>query len=116
MTEEMCYILYHGTNKKAAYNILKYGFDQYTYFSKNMHNALRYGGSYIFEVMFPRSYAPKWFENELCWQIRCREIISPDKIVGLHKITTKTLTDNKKLRDEIFKRTLPYYERGSIND
>lgn len=105
---DLLHILYHGTDEKTADKILKEGFSKYTYFAKNMHNALRFGGKYVFEVVFEDNEAPIWFSGEFCWQYRNKEVIPPERIVALHKIEETILLENKKLRKKVFESSLPY--------
>lgn len=112
--EEIWCILYHGTKRENVRVILKKGFKSHTFFAKNMADALKFGGPYIFEVVFERSKYPEWFSGELCWQLVSKEVIPQDRIVCLTKLTGEILMENKKLRDEVFRRSLPYYKRGHI--
>ena len=45
-------ICYHGTNEAAADAIREEGFQADTWFATHLEDALRFGGSYIFEVDF----------------------------------------------------------------
>jgi hypothetical protein len=89
-------ILYHGTNLfKTAKIILKEGFKEYTYFSENLYPAIFQGGKYVFEVLFIKNNLPN------NWQVRCKNKISPDRILSL-----TLYKNNKKLRNnkELLKR------------
>ncbi len=93
-------ICYHGTTKKNAMSILKNGFNPYTYFSEHLEDALGYGGSHVFEVAFTKSDIP---DN---WQFTYAQKIDPENIVALKFYKRKIVTQNKKLRSEVFESQL----------
>lgn len=107
----LLHILYHGTSKENANKILKDGFDPYTYFAKNLRDAINMGGEYIFEVMFEHKIAPNWFENFRCWQIRNKQHIPPNNIVSLKQYSISEIFANKKLANQVFQTSLEYYNQ-----
>lgn len=72
---------YHGTSRRTAHEILKYGFEQGTYFARSMEDALNFGGHWIFEVWFDEDPLPY-----PAWQWRCPEVVSPNQIHLLVKL------------------------------
>jgi len=109
MRKSLLHILYHGTCKENAEKILKEGFKQYTYFSKDLASAISMGGKYVFGVEFKHDGAPDWFEGWRAWQIRNKRKIHPKHIVFLRKFNKEDLFLNKKLSHKIFNRNLKYY-------
>lgn len=107
---ELLHILYHGTDETTAKKIMVNGFKEFTYFAKNLKDALKFGGDCVFEVAFPDGFAPNWFSSEFCWQIRNKKRILPDKIVRVCKYDERLIFENKQLNNEIFQSSLPYYE------
>jgi len=103
LRNNLLHILYHGTSKENADKILKEGFNKYTYFAKNLNDALMMGGEYVFGVAFKHYKAPDWFENFRCWQIRNKRHIPPSKIVGLVKYSMEEILINKELSNKVFK-------------
>jgi hypothetical protein len=92
---------YHGTNKSAAEIILKTGFNPRTYFARHLEDALDFGGRYVFEVMFETEKIP----ND--WQFMIKRKRHPKYIVRLNYYPKiKTIQENKKLGDKIFKSNL----------
>ena len=62
---------FHGTSSKAAFDsILREGFREGTYFAFDINDALKFGGSYLFEAVFD----PALFSAEVDWQFH---ILSP---------------------------------------
>lgn len=83
-------IYYHGTNnKKTADKILKEGFKQYTFFSKDLYDAICYGGKYIFRVWFYKAELPN------NWQVRCVNKVPKERIFELIKFKKDKLFFNK---------------------
>jgi hypothetical protein len=66
---------FHGTNKENALKIIKSGFAPYTHFSRNLQDALEFGGSWVFMVKFQR--VP---DN---WQFLNKKLIPINRIVRL---------------------------------
>jgi len=74
-------ILYHGTKfKYVAEEILKEGFEPYTYFSTDLNTALGHGGKYVFEVAFLKKELPDF------WQVRCENAIPTSRIIRLSRL------------------------------
>jgi len=109
LRNDLLHILFHGTSKENADRILIEGFQPYTYFAKNLRDAINMGGEYVFFVMFEHKITPEWFENFRCWQIRNKHHIPPNKIVSLKRYSVDSIFNNKKLANRIFKRSLHYY-------
>ena len=89
-------IYYHGTNnRKTANKILKEGFNTYTYFSRDLYDAICYGGKYVFRVWF--------YEDELPqhWQMCCADKVPKERIYELLKFKKKKLYYNRKVDFEI---------------
>lgn len=85
-------ILYHGTKfKYNADNILKNGFNKYSYFARDLSIALSQGGKYVFEVVFFKKDLPDY------WQVRCTTSISQLRILEYYKVKSNYLFINKAL-------------------
>lgn len=97
MSEEPMTICYHGTDAEAAEKIREEGFRLYTYFARNLENAVGYGGQHIFEVMFETA------EIEMFgWQFKAPEQVMPDRIVRHYTFEKEVKLENKDLRERIF--------------
>lgn len=70
-------ICYHGTCKKAAAGILKEGFWADTWFATHLNDAVKFGGSYVFEVEFEDDPVLK------DWQFHHPQPIPTKRIVSL---------------------------------
>jgi len=88
-------ICYHGTDERAAKAILKEGFKPDTWFARHLEDAIGYGGSHIFEVVFKVNGLPS------NWQFHDLERVSVDRIVAYHTVDKRTIFSNEKLREEI---------------
>ncbi len=88
-------ICFHGTNEKAASNILKDGFEPDTWFARHLEDSIFYGGLHVFEVAFEIEKLPT------NWQIHHLEEIPADRIIGYHIFTKRTVINKEKLRDGI---------------
>lgn len=73
--------MYHGTNKAAAENILKKGFEKYTYFTPYLSSAISMGGEYVF-IIGDKNITDKDL-GEGRWQWRYPEVILPERIIAL---------------------------------
>jgi len=111
LRDDLLHILYHGTSKENAEKILKEGFDQYTYFAKNLTDALSMGGPYVFAVAFKHTTAPQWFEYYRSWQIRNKRKIHPCHIISLAKYSEKRLYFKKELAHKVLVKSLRYYHK-----
>lgn len=111
LRNNLLHIVYHGTSKENAEKILRDGFKKYTYFAKNLRDAIGFGGGYVFEVVLKHNHNPEWFEHFRCWQTMNKEHISPDKIVSLKKYSEKEVFVNEELRRDVFRRSLEYYHK-----
>lgn len=100
-------VLYHGTKfKYIADSILRNGFEPWTYFSKDLNDAIYFGGKYVFLVVFNKADLP---DN---WQVRCESRVSPTRITKLLKCSMpKTVFHNKELEKEVFSNALEYPQR-----
>ncbi len=117
LRNRLLHIVYHGTSEENTKKILKEGFKEYSYFAKNLADAISMGGPYVFGVVIEHKKAPEWFEHFRCWQIRNKELIPPSKIVSLRKYSSEDLLINKKLSKKVFERSLEYYnEIGRYGD
>lgn len=95
--KEPMQIVYHGTNKTAAFKILKNGFKEGTYFAVHLEDAIGYGGLYVFEVVFPSSLIQKGQ-----WQICTFNPLQPESIVRMTKFNkSDSIIDNNLLRIRI---------------
>ena len=88
-------ICYHGTDEKASEFILKEGFKPDTWFARHLEDAIGFGGSHIFEVMFNVDGLPS------SWQFHYLARVSADRIVAYHIVQKRTIFSNEKLREEI---------------
>jgi hypothetical protein len=98
-------VLYHGTKfKYVADQILKVGFKTWTFFSRDLNDALRMGGKYVFTVVFDKADIP---DN---WQVRCENQIPPDRIIQLYRFpgVPPLVHTNKKLLKDIFNHALTH--------
>ena len=111
LKNNLLHIVYHGTTKENADKILKEGFKEYTYFAKNLKDAIGFGGGYVFEVVMEHKCASEWFEHFRCWQMMNREHIPPSKIVSLKRYDKDEIFVNEKLRHKVFERSLEYYNK-----
>jgi len=111
LRSKLLHIVYHGTSKEKAESILKEGFKPWTYFAKDLSEALMYGGGYVFEVVMEHKGAPEWFEHFRCWQIMNRKHIPITKIITLRKYSREEIFANEKVRKKVFKRSLEYYHK-----
>lgn len=109
LRSNLLHILFHGTTKEKADKILKEGFKPWSYFSKDLAEALMYG-DYVFEVLFEHKYSPTWFEHFRSWQIKNRKHISPTQIITLRKYSSEEVFANEETRKEVGKRSLEYYD------
>lgn len=101
-------ICYHGTStRKVADKILKEGFKDNTYFSKNLHDAISYGGRYVFSVVFETDLLPDG------WQFVANKM-PPESIMGLtHYREVKKLYENKPLGKKVFESNIEAERRGN---
>lgn len=111
LRNRLLHIVYHGTTEENAKKILKEGFKEYTYFAKNLADAIGFGGGYVFAVALEHKYASEWFEHFRCWQIKNKNHIPITKIVSLRKYSIEELFRNKKKGKEVFERSLEYYKK-----
>lgn len=86
-------ICYHGTNARAAAEIVKYGFAKGTHFAAHLEDALGYGGGHLFEVMFPAEVVPP---NH--WQFTIGRRLPPSRIVSYRIVQQRKVIENEKLR------------------
>lgn len=87
-------ICYHGTSKQNARSILKEGFRPDTWFARNLQDAVGFGGSHVFEVVFdsPPDH----------WQFHVPKKIKPDRIVRYMIYKRKLIFKNAELSGKIF--------------
>jgi len=111
LRNRLLHIVYHGTTKENADKILKEGFKPWTYFAKNLAEALYYGGGYVFAVAIEHNKSPEWFENWLGWQIMNHEHIPITQIVNLRKYSREEIFTNKPLWNEVGRRGIEYYNK-----
>jgi len=100
-------VLYHGTKfKYIAEQILKEGFEPWTYFSWDLNNAIHMGGKYVFSVIFNKADLP---DN---WQVRCENHILPSRIIEVLKYEKpERLFLNKARRDDVFANALEFPQK-----
>lgn len=110
LRSKLLHIVYHGTTKEKAEKILREGFKPWSYFAKDLCEALMYG-NYVFEVAMEHKHAPKWFEHFRCWQIKNRKQILPTQIISLRIYSREEVFVNKSIRKEVGKRDLEYYNK-----
>jgi len=106
MTTKVLKICYHGTTRENAEKIAEEGFNQYTFFARNLQDAIGYGGLYIFLVAFRASEIPD------DWQFISREHIGPERIVCLKLYQVQTLKENEELADKVFESNIKLYEKS----
>ena len=111
MRGNLLHIIFHGTTREKAEKILVKGFKPHTYFAKDLEEALEHGDGHVFEVLFEHKYAPEWFENFRCWQLKNKNRIPPSKIITLRKYSRKELFADESIRDEVGRRNIKYYNR-----
>ena len=70
-------------------------FKPWTYFSKDMADAIEMGGPVVFLVVFIKEDLPNY------WQAFCQEKIPISRIVATEKITKEVLTTNCSLLNQI---------------
>lgn len=98
-------VLYHGTKfKKTADKILKEGFAEYSYFAKNLNDAIGMGGKYIFQVVFLKTELPDY------WQVRCENQIPPHRIIRLDKFIETPVYKNQKTEKTLFSNADEYHQ------
>ena len=97
-------IYYHGTSLKNALSICREGFREYTYFATHLEDAVGYGGSYVFHVMFE-----KRMELDV-WQFREPGVVPVDRIVRLRHHEVVELFSNSVLSKRIFDKAIAEYE------
>lgn len=90
-------VYYHGTDKKAAQEILKNGFKKETYFTWNLHSALSFGGMWVFGIYFDDK------EKEDYWEFITPKRISKSRILYFRKFTVRCLYDNDKEQERLRK-------------
>ena len=110
LRSNLLHILFHGTTKEKAEKISKEGFNPWSYFAKDLAEALMYG-DYIFEVLWKHDCAPEWFEHFRSWQIKNRKHIPITRIITLRKYSREEIFANEKIRDEVGRRNLEYYNK-----
>ncbi len=99
-------VLYHGTKfKYIADKILKEGFQEWSFFSNNLNNAIGMGGKYVFEVVFLKNDLPDY------WQVRCENSIPLNRIILLSKFKQIEVFKNKNTQDKIFDNALEHCVR-----
>src|ERR1700756_3754146 len=91
-------LAYHGTNSRAAREIVKHGFAKGTHFAAHLEDALGYGGAHLFEVMFPADAVPP---NR--WQFTIGRRVPPSRIVNYRIVRERKVIENEKLRQRIFR-------------
>ncbi len=99
-------ICYHGTIEENVESIQKNGFNELTYFSFNLADAIAFGGLYVFSVRFYRDSFKSDLNNRDWWQFRNNEIIRPTEIVCLKKYNIEQIYHNKKLSKMVFEHNL----------
>jgi hypothetical protein len=105
-------VCYHGTDEESAASIFKEGFNSGTYFSEHLEDALGFGGSYVFEVCFPKGTT-----SQSDWQFTTQERISPARIVRCRRIEiAEVLYENKALGKRIFKSNLSDEEKKKLDE
>lgn len=110
-------VLYHGTKfKKTVDIILKEGFQPMTYFARDLNTAIGLGGKYVFIVAFLSRSLP---DN---WQVRCENMIPPERIIRLCKYSEDEIIRNKVQQQRLFDNALelgrnkPYYFKETKDD
>jgi hypothetical protein len=91
-------ICYHGTNARAAAEIVKHGFERGTHFAAHLEDALGYGGDHLFEVMFPTDGVPPDR-----WQFTIGRRLPASRIVSYRIVRERKVIENEKLRQRIFR-------------
>lgn len=71
-------IWFHGTNEANVQPILAEGFKEGTYFARDIHDALAFGGPFIFEVIVDFGSLSK---DD--WQVCAANRIGQEQIVGV---------------------------------
>lgn len=99
-------ICYHGTSEENAQLILRDGFLPYTWFARQLENAIGYGGPHIFEVVFSKKYL-----EGTEWQFRSRQLVLADRIVSYRVYEVIERQENKRLRKRIFNSNVSALDR-----
>jgi hypothetical protein len=91
-------ICYHGTNARAAREIVGRGFSEGTHFAAHLEDALGYGGAHVFEVAFPADVV-----SHDRWQFTIGRRIPPSHIVSYRVVRQRKVVENQKLRQRVFR-------------
>ena len=88
-------ICFHGTDVNSARCILQGGFFSDCWFATHLEDAIRFGGSHVFQVAFDDP--PKdW------WQFHVPNKIGPQHIVCYQRFQVVTVFENRKLAHEVW--------------
>lgn len=96
-------IAWHGTALgEITEKIMHEGFRPYTFFAKDMADAIAFGGEYVFGVAFIESENNPFWGNPERWQFICKDWVDADDIVYLYHIKSKLVYENDELRQKVF--------------
>ena len=103
--EPLC-VCYHGTNEDSAEAILEEGFRVDTWFAKHLEDALGFGGSHLFEVVFAR------IDVLGAWQFQAAEAIPLSRIVSYRVFSIESRLNNPMMGEEILESNIPPGKRA----
>lgn len=87
-------IVYHGTDEEGSGKILKEGFSKGTWFAAHLEDAIEFGGSYVFEVVFNREL--------IGWQEVIEVGVPVSRVVSLSKHVVSRIYSDEDLRTKVF--------------
>ena len=90
----MARMLFHGTSAQNAAKILKQGFKPRTFFARDLSDAIAFGGSHVFWVLFEKS--PFEHADDDVWQVVIADKIHASWIVYLKIYSVETPHYNAK--------------------
>lgn len=92
----MSVICYHGTKVNKCVSILRDGFRPGSYFALHLEDALEFGGSVVFRVIFDDAA----HRND--WQFFIYETVPPDRIIAITEYVVHKVYGNPKLQEQVF--------------
>lgn len=97
-------IMFHGTTKENADEILTSGFEEGSCFASHLEDSFLMGnGPYVFAVFFEED---PFKEGKECWEYITSEKISPDNIIYLIKLSFDIIHYSKETEKRINKQFL----------
>ena len=91
-------IYYHGTKVDNYVQIIQEGFRPGTFFARHLEDALEFGGSVVFRVVFSKEEVANQD-----WQFLTWKTVKPDRIVSVTNYRPQKWYDAPRLQEQVFR-------------